>query len=140
MQIRGTELINKRIKSILEQRDAKKYETNILLLNPNSIFVSSRVDKLKQYDSKSYAADIKSNIRKLENFIQKGNWIIDFCLYSQEPIFNIHLFDEVLYLSFYSDLEVRKGKERQNVPCYKIKNSSLLYESIVKYFDYTWNE
>jgi len=106
----------------------------LCLLNPKAheqVRVRAKEIGEKEDDFIKYIQDSIAAANKLK---KEYSVDIQVKLYSQSPVWQLFIFDDCLFVSFYSS-----GMERHREQHYQIAVASSLYKSFVRYFNYLWD-
>lgn len=134
MAIHGTRLWANRDfeRAVLENAAV---ELKVLLLNPDSSFVLSRVEEQPAaYDQEVMSGEIRSCVQKLRKWQARKDGAIQLKLYDFPPSFWLVIVDSVLYLSSYD-----RGKVSQDSAVFKFDNrEGSLFHIFSEHFDRIW--
>lgn len=107
----------------------------LLILDPHATdFVGIRAREIgeKEVDFIKFISD---TIKFADDLKNQHKVDIQVKTYSELPVYQLFIFDDRLFLSFY-----RSGFERHRTAMYEISEKSLLYEGFVRYFNSLWNK
>jgi hypothetical protein len=120
-------------KAMLKRKGKTGASVRLLLLNPEAHdYVRTRAKEIGEKED-DFVKFIKDSFDVARRLREEESIDIQIKFYSALPIWQLFVFDDCLFVSFYTS-----GAERHSLPHYQVAGDSPLFESFVRFFNQLW--
>jgi len=120
-------------KAVLERKGRTGAPIRLLLLNPEARdYVATRAKEIGEKEN-TFVKFIKDSVVVAKRLRDEESIDIEAKFYTALPVWQLLIFDDCLFASFYVS-----GAERHHLPHYQVAAGSPLFNSFVRFFNELW--